>query len=103
VDDAVIVTENILRRREEGEAAQPAALNGTKQIGFTIVAITAALIAALIPVLFMPDVVGRYFREFGMTLVAVIVFSAVVSLTLTPMLCGRLLRRSAFGIRRATR
>ena len=103
VDDAVIVIENILRRREEGEAALPAALNGTRQIGFTIVAITAALVAALIPVLFMSDVVGRYFREFGMTLVAVIVFSAVVSLTLTPMLCGRLLSRAAYGARRATR
>src|SRR5262249_44053116 len=103
VDDAVIVIENILRRREDGEAALPAALNGTRQIGFTIVAITASLVAALIPVLFMADVVGRYFREFGMTLVAVIVFSAVVSLTLTPMLCGRLLSRAAFGTRRTTR
>ncbi|HXO02123.1 MAG TPA: efflux RND transporter permease subunit [Stellaceae bacterium] len=103
VDDAVIVIENILRRREEGEAARAAALNGTRQIGFTIVAITAALIAALIPVLFMPDVVGRYFREFGMTLVAVIVFSAVVSLTLTPMLCDRFLQHSTLGARRVTR
>jgi hydrophobe/amphiphile efflux-1 (HAE1) family protein len=102
VDDAVIVIENILRHREEGEAALPAALNGTRQIGFTILAITAALIAALIPVLFMPDVVGRYFREFGLTLVAVIVFSALVSLTLTPMLCGRFLSRSVFGTRRTT-
>jgi hydrophobe/amphiphile efflux-1 (HAE1) family protein len=103
VDDAVIVVENILRRREEGEAALPAALNGTRQIGFTIVAITAALVAALIPVLFMPDVVGRYFREFGLTLVAVIVFSAAVSLTLTPMLCSRLLTRASYGARRVTR
>jgi len=103
VDDAVIVVENILRRREAGEAALPATLNGTRQIGFTIVAITAALVAALIPVLFMPDVVGRYFREFGLTLVAVIVFSAAISLTLTPMLCGRLLTRASYGARRATR
>jgi hydrophobe/amphiphile efflux-1 (HAE1) family protein len=103
VDDAVIVVENIMRRREEGEAARTATLNGTKQIGFTIIAITAALIAALIPVLFMPDVVGRYFREFGMTLVAVIVFSAVVSLTVTPMLCGVLLSRPTFEARRPTR
>lgn len=99
VDDAVIVVENIMRRREKGEAARTATLNGTKQIGFTIIAITAALVAALIPVLFMPDVVGRYFREFGMTLVAVIVFSAVVSLTVTPMLCGVLLSRPTFEAR----
>jgi len=103
VDDAVIVIENILRRREDGEGALPAALNGTRQIGFTIVAITAALVAALIPVLFMPDVVGRYFREFGLTLVLVIVFSAAVSLTLTPMLCGRFLSDAAFRARRTTR
>jgi len=102
VDDAVIVIENILRRRDEGEGAASAALNGTRQIGFTILAITAALVAALIPVLFMPDVVGRYFREFGMTLVAVIVFSAIVSLTLTPMLCRRLLSEAASGTRRVT-
>ncbi|MBV9968920.1 MAG: efflux RND transporter permease subunit, partial [Xanthobacteraceae bacterium] len=103
VDDAVIVVENILRRREGGEGALAAALNGTRQIGFTIAAITAALVAALIPVLFMPDVVGRYFREFGMTLVAVIVFSAVVSLTLTPMLCARLAAAAASPARRASR
>ncbi len=103
VDDAVIVIENILRRREAGEDAVSAALNGTRQIGFTIVAITAALVAALTPVLFMPDVVGRYFREFGMTLAAVIVFSAAVSLTLAPMLCGRFLSDAASRARRATR
>jgi multidrug efflux pump subunit AcrB len=105
VDDAVIVIENILRRQEEGEEALTATLNGTRQIGFTIISITIALAAALIPVLLMPDVVGRYFREFGMTLVAVIAFSAAVSLTVTPMLCGRLLVRSAGGCagRRAPR
>src|SRR5260370_31612075 len=102
VGGGVIVIENILRRREDGEGALPAALNGTRQIGFTIVAITAALVAALIPVLFMPDVVGRYFREFGLTLVLVIVFSAAVSLTLTPMLCGRFLSDAAFRARRTT-
>ncbi|MDR3517457.1 MAG: efflux RND transporter permease subunit [Azospirillaceae bacterium] len=94
VDDAVIVIENILRRIEGGETADQAARAGSRQLGFTIVSITAALIAALIPVLFMPDVVGRYFREFGVTLVAAIVASALVSLTLTPMLCSRLLGRS---------
>ena len=91
VDDAVIMIENIMRRMANGESAMAASLAGTRQMGFTIVSITAALIAALIPVLFMPDVVGRYFREFGITLVAAIVASALVSLTLTPMLCSRML------------
>jgi len=92
VDDAVIVIENIIRLTETGERPLAAALAGARQVGFTLVAITAALIAALIPVLFMPDVVGRYFREFGMTLVAAVVASLVVSLSFTPMLCGRFLR-----------
>jgi len=92
VDDAVIVVENVVRRIDEGEAPEAAALGSARQMGFTIVAITAALVAALVPVLFMPDVVGRYFREFGVTLAAAILFSALVSLTLTPMLCSRLLR-----------
>ena len=92
VDDAVIVIENIIRLTEDGEPPLAAALAGARQVGFTLVAITAALIAALIPVLFMPDVVGRYFREFGMTLVAALVTSLVVSLSFTPMLCGRFLR-----------
>lgn len=91
VDDAVIVIENVQRRISCGETAMDAALAGSRQLGFTIISITAALIAALIPVLFMPDVVGRYFREFGVTLVAAVVASAVVSLTLTPMMCGHLL------------
>jgi hydrophobe/amphiphile efflux-1 (HAE1) family protein len=94
VDDAVIMIENIMRLIEEGNGAIDAALKGARQMSFTIVSITAALVAALIPVLFMPDVVGRYFNEFGMTLVAAIVASAVVSLTLTPTLCGRLLNRA---------
>ena len=70
---------------------------GTRQMGFTVISITVALIAALIPILFMPDIVGRLFREFGLTLVAAIVASALVSLTLTPMLCGRLLGRGDRG------
>jgi multidrug efflux pump len=90
VDDAVIVVENVVRRIDAGEAPAAAALGSARQMGFTIVAITAALVAALVPVLFMPDVVGRYFREFGVTLAAAILVSAVVSLTLTPMLCSRL-------------
>ena len=91
VDDAVIIVENVIRLMEAGEGAMAAALASARQMGFTIVAITAALIAALAPVLFMPDVVGRYFREFGMTLAVTIAVSALVSLTLTPMLCSRLL------------
>ena len=94
VDDAVIMIENIIRLIEAGHAPLQAALLGARQMAFTIASVTAALIAALIPVLFMPDVVGRYFSEFGMTLVAAITASAVVSITLTPMLCGRLLAPS---------
>jgi hydrophobe/amphiphile efflux-1 (HAE1) family protein len=92
IDDAVIIIENITRRIQEGEAPIDAALNGTRQMGFTVASITLALIAGLVPVLFMPDIVGRLFRELGVTLVVAIVASAIVSLTLTPMLCGQLLR-----------
>jgi multidrug efflux pump len=110
VDDAVIVIENVIRRMEQGAAATAATLGALGQMGATIVSITAALIAALIPVLFMPDIVGRYFREFGLTLVAAIVLSAVISLTLTPMMCARLLtpapphavRRPSFLLRAYT-
>jgi multidrug efflux pump len=91
VDDAVIVIENVIRRMEHGEGAGHATLAALAQMGSTIISITAALIAALIPVLFMPDIVGRYFREFGLTLVAAIVLSAAITLTLTPMMCARLL------------
>ena len=91
VDDAVIMIENIMRLMESGTRPLRAALLGARQIGFTVLSITAALVAALIPVLFMPDVVGRYFQEFGVTLVAAIVASALVSLSLTPMLCSRFL------------
>lgn len=93
VDDAIVMIENIIRRMSEGEPALQAAINGARQMAFTVVAITVALIAALIPILFMPDVVGRYFREFGVTLVVAIVSSAAISLTLTPMMCGHLLDR----------
>jgi multidrug efflux pump len=94
VDDAVIVIENVIRRMEDGAGAGPATLAALRQMGGTIVSISAALIAALIPVLFMPDIVGRYFREFGLTLVAAIVLSAAISLTLTPMMCAHLLRHT---------
>ncbi len=95
VDDAVIMIENIMRLMDTGRTPLQAAHEGARQIGFTILSITAALGAALIPVLFMPDVVGRYFREFGFTLLAAIVASALVSLSLTPMLCGHFLRPGA--------
>jgi len=93
IDDSVIIVENIARRVEGGEAPLEAAAKGTRQMGFTVISIAVALVAALIPILFMPDVVGRLFREFGLTLVAAIGTSAVVALTLTPMMCGQLLTR----------
>ncbi|WP_026605592.1 multidrug efflux RND transporter permease subunit [Methylocapsa acidiphila] len=93
VDDAIVMIENIERHVEAGEAPLEAALVGSKQIGFTIVSLTLSLIAVLIPLLFMADVVGRLFREFAVTLAVTILISAVVSLTLVPMLCAKLLRR----------
>ena len=92
VDDAIVMIENIARHVEEGESPLDAALKGSKQIGFTIISLTFSLIAVLIPLLYMADVVGRLFREFAITLAVAILISAVVSLTLTPMLCARLLR-----------
>lgn len=92
VDDAVVMIENIARYIEEGEDPMSAALKGAKQIGFTIISLTISLIAVLIPLLFMGDVVGRLFREFAITLAIAILISAFVSLTLTPMMCARLLK-----------
>src|SRR5438034_38730 len=92
VDDAVVMIENIARFMEDGHSPLHAALNGSKQIGFTILSLTVSLIAVLIPLLFMGDVVGRLFREFAITLSLTILVSAVVSLTLTPMMCSKLLR-----------
>src|SRR6202000_2411464 len=92
VDDAIVMIENISRYIEEGETALQAALKGSAQIGFTIVSLTISLIAVLIPLLFMGDVVGRLFREFAITLAVTILVSAVVSLTLTPMMCAKLLK-----------
>ena len=94
VDDAIVMIENIARFVEEGEAPLAAALKGSKQIGFTIISLTISLIAVLIPLLFMGDVVGRLFHEFAITLAVSILISALVSLTLTPMLCARLLRHT---------
>ncbi len=92
VDDAIVMIENVARFLEEGESPLQAALKGSAQIGFTIISLTISLIAVLIPLLFMGDVVGRLFREFAITLSVTILISAVVSLTLVPMLCAQLLR-----------
>ena len=92
VDDAIVMIENISRYIEEGESPLEAALKGSAQIGFTIVSLTISLIAVLIPLLFMGDIVGRLFREFAVTLSVTILVSAVVSLTLTPMMCAKLLK-----------
>ena len=94
VDDAIVMIENIARYIEEGESPMEAALKGSEQIGFTIISLTFSLIAVLIPLLFMGDVVGRLFREFAITLAVSILISAVVSLTLTPMMCARLLKHT---------
>ncbi len=105
VDDAIVMIENISRYVEAGEGPLQAALHGSGQIGFTIISLTVSLIAVLIPLLFMGDVVGRLFHEFALTLAVTIVISAVVSLTLVPMLCAKLLRhrreseRSRFDVR----
>ena len=92
VDDAIVMLENISRYIEEGDSPMQAALKGAKQIGFTLISLTLSLIAVLIPLLFMADVVGRLFREFAITLAVAILISLVVSLTLTPMMCARLLK-----------
>ncbi|MET0412443.1 MAG: efflux RND transporter permease subunit, partial [Polyangiaceae bacterium] len=95
VDDAIVMIENISRYVEQGDPPLEAALKGAEQVGFTIVSLTVSLIAVLVPLLFMGDVVGRLFREFAVTLAVTIVLSAVVSLTLTPMMSARILRRRA--------
>ena len=92
VDDAIVMIENISRYIEQGDSPLQAALKGSEQIGFTIVSLTVSLIAVLIPLLFMGDIVGRLFREFAVTLAVTILVSAVVSLTLTPMMCAKLLK-----------
>ncbi|MBZ5543930.1 MAG: efflux RND transporter permease subunit [Acidobacteriia bacterium] len=93
VDDAIVMIENIARYIEEGQPPLQAALNGSAQIGFTIISLTFSLIAVLIPLLFMGDIVGRLFREFAVTLSVTILVSAIVSLTLTPMMCSKFLKR----------
>jgi multidrug efflux pump len=101
VDDAIVVIENISRYIEKGEKPLAAALKGAGEIGFTIISLTFSLIAVLIPLLFMGDIVGRLFREFAVTLAISILISAVVSLTLTPMMCARML--SAESLRKQNR
>ena len=95
VDDAIVMLENIVRHMEYGEKAVEAALNGSREIGFTIISMTTSLAAVFIPVLFMTGVLGRLFREFAVTITAAILISGVVSVTLTPMLCSRFLRVTA--------
>jgi multidrug efflux pump len=92
VDDAIVMIENIVRHMEEGESPLAAALHGAREIGFTIISLTFSLIAVFIPLLFMTGLVGRMFREFALTLTIAVVVSAIVSLTLTPMMCAKLLR-----------
>ena len=94
IDDAIVMIENIVRHMEEGEQPFEAALRGAKEIGFTVISLTVSLVAVFIPLLFMSGIVGRMFREFALTLTVAVITSAVVSLTLTPMMCSRLLRHS---------
>ncbi len=97
VDDAIVMIENIVRRREDGLSPMEAAREGAREIGFTVVSLTLSLIAVFIPLLFMTGLVGRMFREFALTLAISVVVSAVVSLTLTPMMCARLLEHDGEG------
>ena len=97
VDDAIVMIENIVRHMEEGESPFDAALRGAREIGFTIISLTVSLIAVFIPLLFMTGLVGRMFREFALTLTIAVVVSAIVSLTLTPMMCAKLLRHETHG------
>ncbi|MDU1671226.1 MAG: efflux RND transporter permease subunit, partial [Bradyrhizobium sp.] len=95
VDDAIVMIENIVRHMENGESAMNASLRGAREIGFTVISLTVSLIAVFIPLLFMSGLVGRMFREFALTLTIAVVTSAVVSLTLTPMMCSRLLKHAS--------
>ena len=97
VDDAIVMIENIVRYIEKGEPPLTAAFKGAKEIGFTVISLTVSLVAVFIPLLFMSGIVGRLFREFALTLTIAVVASAVVSLTLTPMMCGQMLKSSDGG------
>ncbi len=94
VDDAIVMIENIVRHMESGEGAMEASLRGASEIGFTVISLTVSLIAVFIPLLFMSGLVGRMFREFALTLTIAVVTSAIISLTLTPMMCSRLLKHA---------
>ena len=94
VDDAIVMIENIVRHMENGKSAMDASLRGAREIGFTVISLTVSLIAVFIPLLFMSGLVGRMFREFALTLTIAVVTSAIVSLTLTPMMCSRLLKHA---------
>ncbi|MES2196929.1 MAG: efflux RND transporter permease subunit [Pseudomonadota bacterium] len=94
IDDAIVMIENIVRHMEGGDSAMEAALKGAREIGFTVISLTVSLIAVFIPLLFMSGLVGRMFREFALTLTIAVVTSAIVSLTLTPMMCSRLLKHA---------
>lgn len=98
VDDAIVVLENIVRHIERGMAPLEAALKGSKEVGFTVVSITVSLLAVFIPILFMSGILGRFFREFAVTLAVAVTISAVISLTLTPMMCARLLRKADLDV-----
>src|SRR5258705_609436 len=101
VDDAIVFLENTVRRMEEGEEAFQAALNSAKEISFTILAMTISLAAVFLPLVFMPGLVGRIFREFAVTIVVSILASGLVSLTLTPLMCARLLRARGEGVKKS--
>ena len=94
IDDAIVMIENIVRHLENDESPMEAALNGAREIGFTVISLTLSLIAVFIPLLFMSGLVGRMFREFALTLTIAVIVSAIVSLTLTPMMCSRILRHT---------
>ena len=93
VDDAIVMVENIFRHMENGETPEQAAINGSRQISFTVISLTASLVAVFVPLIFMEGVVGRLFREFSLTIAVAVIVSAIVSLAFTPMLCSKLLRR----------
>ena len=101
VDDAIVMIENIVRHLEAGEGPLEAALKGAREIGFTVISLTVSLVAVFIPLLFMTGIVGRMFREFALVLTIAVVASAIVSLTLTPMMCGQLLRHRREDISRS--
>src|SRR3954463_1791322 len=103
VDDAIVMIENIVRYIEMGEKPMDAALKGSRQIGFTVISLSVSLIAVFIPLLFMTGIVGRLFREFAITMSVAVVVSAIVSLTLTPMMCAKLLKPEREGEGRKNR